>query len=155
MGILPSLCKLFNIILDTGIFPEQWNVTYQVPVFKAGDPTDCNNYRGIAVSSCLGKLYTNILQSRLLEYVEKNGNISENQAAFRPGKSTSDHLFIIKSLVNRYLQLLKTDVYCCFIDYSKVFDTVWRQGMLLKLLRLGVNGKFYRNIKEMYLKTLE
>lgn len=112
--ILPAMCKVFNLILDNGVFPTQWNTTYQVPVFKSGDCTNCNNYRGIAVSSCLGKVYTSLLQSRLLVYVEESGNISENQAASRKGKSTSDHIFVIKSLVNRYLRVLKKNLILLF-----------------------------------------
>ncbi len=72
----------------------------------------------------MGKVYTNILQPRLITYVEETNNISENQAAFRPGKSTSDHLFVIKSLVNRYLKVLKKDLYCCFVDLTKAFDSI-------------------------------
>lgn len=40
--VVPAVCKLFNAVLDSGIFPEVWNITYQVPVFKAGNPADCN-----------------------------------------------------------------------------------------------------------------
>ncbi len=152
--LLPLFCKLFNLILDCGAYPSLWNMTYQVPIFKSGNRLDCNNYRGIAINSCLGKLFTKILQARLLNYVEQNDKLSENQAGFRPGRSTSDHLFVIKSLVNKYLKLQKKTLYCCFIDFSKAFDTVWRNGMFLKLLQLGTNGKFYRIIKNMYSNTL-
>lgn len=151
--LLPAICKLFNYVLDSGIFPDEWNITYQVPLYKAGDPTVCQNYRGIAISSCLGKVFTNSLQSRLLSFVEENNKLSENQAAFRPGKSTTDHIFTLKSIVNRYVRLLKKDLYCCFVDFSKAFDSVWREGMLYKLLGLNINGKCYNVIKNMYLKS--
>jgi hypothetical protein len=94
--LLPAFCKLFNLILDSGIYPTEWNMTYQVPIFKSGDCLDCNNYRGIAINSCLGKLFTKILQARLMDYAELNGKLSENQAGFRSGRSTSDHIFVIK-----------------------------------------------------------
>ncbi len=151
--LLPATCKLFNFILDSGIFPEEWNTTFQVPLYKAGDPMNCNNYRGIAISSCLGKLFTNILQSRLLSFVEDNNKLSENQAAFRPGKSTIDHIFCIKSIVNRYIRFYKKELFCCFVDFSKAFDSVWREGMFYKLLGLDINGKCYRIIKHMYMNS--
>ena len=44
--------------------------------------------------------------------------------------------------------------YLCFVDFSKVFDRVWREGVLVKLLRNGVAGKFYGSIKQMYLNTI-
>lgn len=117
--LLPAICKLFNFVLDSGIFPHEWNVTYQVPLYKTGDPMNCQKYRGIAISSCLGKLFTNIIQSRILSFVEENNKLSENQAAFRPGKSTTDHIFSLRSIVDRYTRLLKKDLYCCFVDFSK------------------------------------
>ena len=49
--------------------------------------------------------FTKLLQTRLLEYVELNKKLSDNQSGFRPGGSTSDHIFVIKSLVNNYLKL--------------------------------------------------
>ncbi len=70
--LLPSMCKLFNLILDSGVFPAAWNISFQVPIFKAGDPTECTNYRGIAINSCLGKVFSGVLQSRLLTFVKEH-----------------------------------------------------------------------------------
>ena len=103
----PVLCKLFNIVLNTGIFPQSWNETYQVPLYKSGDPSQCNNYRGIAIDSCLGKLFTNILKTRLLRYVEDENKFNDSQSAFRKCRCMSDHLFTIKSILNKYLKSLK------------------------------------------------
>ena len=49
---------------------------------KSGDPKNCNNYRGIAISSCLGEIFTSILQMRLLNFIEDTNHISDNQAVF-------------------------------------------------------------------------
>ena len=125
-----------------------------MPLYKSGDPSQCNNYRGIAISSCLGKLSTNILKTRLLRYVEDENKFSDNQSAFRKGRCTSDHLFTIKSILNKYLKSLKKDVYSCFVDFSKAFDTVWRKGLFIKLLKSGVNSQMYRVIKNMYSNTI-
>lgn len=130
-NILPALCKRVNIILDQRFIPDTWNITYQVPVFKAGDPGDCNNYRGIAISSSLGKAYSNILQDRLFEYVENSGNISENQAAFRPGKSTSDHFFLHKESSKSIYSVTEERCVLLFCSFFKAFDSVWREGMYL------------------------
>ena len=151
--LLPSLCKLFNLVLKTGKFPEKWNINLLSPIWKAGNHFDCNNYRGISISSCLGKLFTSVLQSRLLSYLEDNHKISEKQAAFRPGYSTTDHLFTLKSLINKYINVSKGKLYVCFVDFQKAFDTVWREGLFLKLLRMGITGNFYKLIKHMFLST--
>ena len=60
------LTKLSNKILDTGKFPKVWHLSLLTPIYKSRDPTDCGNYRGIWISSYLGKLFTSILQKRLI-----------------------------------------------------------------------------------------
>ena len=64
--MIPILCNLFNVILDSGIFPENWCNGTIIPVFKKSDKNDINNYRGITLMSHLSKLFTTILFNRLL-----------------------------------------------------------------------------------------
>ena len=59
-------------------------------------------------------------------------------------------MFILKTLIYIYTSKKGGELYACFIDFSKAFDTVWRQGLLLKLLRYGICGKLYGIIKSMY-----
>ena len=151
--LLPALCKLFNLVLKSHTFPETWNITMQTMIHKSGNHLDCNNYRGISITSCLGKLLTSVLQSRILNYLESNRILSDKQTAFRPGFSTSDHLFTLRSLINKYIKVNKKKLYVCFIDFRKAFDKVWRDGLFLKLLKAGINGNIYKLIKQMYQKT--
>ena len=59
------LLKLFNGVFLSGFFPESWSKGCIVPIFKKGDVNDTNNYRGITLISCLGKLFTSILNRRI------------------------------------------------------------------------------------------
>lgn len=70
--ILPSLKLLFNKILTYGIYPKNWAHGYISPIFKSGSKDDPNNYRGITVAGCLGKLFNTILYSRLDKYLLQN-----------------------------------------------------------------------------------
>ena len=63
--LLPYLRKLFNTCLLRGFFPDSWSEGHIVPIFKSGDPSDPNNYRGITLLSALGKLFSRILNNRL------------------------------------------------------------------------------------------
>jgi len=63
--ILKTVVKLFNKILNVGVFPESWNLSLLSSIHKSGDPTDPDNYRGISVCSCMGKLFNRLLQKRL------------------------------------------------------------------------------------------
>lgn len=111
--ILP-LVKLFNKILESGIFPDIWNISTITTLHKSGSLYDCNNYRGISIGSCLGKLFTKILQYRISSYLEENNLIEDNQAGFRQDYRTTDQIFILKTLLNKYLHKLKKNYICMF-----------------------------------------
>jgi hypothetical protein len=86
----------------------------------------------------------------LTAFSEENNIIKDNQSGFRKDRRTSDNLFILKCVINKYLNISKKKLHLCFIDFSKAFDNVWRDGLLLKLQRQGFGGKFYNMIKSMY-----
>lgn len=52
--------KLFNLIMKTGLYPEKWRELYVKPICKGGCFNDPNNYRGIALSSCVAKLFSRV-----------------------------------------------------------------------------------------------
>jgi hypothetical protein len=90
----PVIVKLCNKVLQNGNFPKVWNLSCISSIFKSGNPNDCNNYRGICVSSCLGKLFTSLIQNRLTNVLEKQNLLSVDQGGFREGYRTSDHIYI-------------------------------------------------------------
>lgn len=99
--LLPVYVKLFNLILDTGIIPDSWTLGIIKPIYKnKGDPKLPENYRPITLLSCFGKLFTSIINNRLNKYAEKHDVIDWAQAGFRKKYSTSDNLFILKSLID-------------------------------------------------------
>ena len=147
---LPLYDILFNTILDTGFFPEQWSIGCIHPIYKnKGERTDPRNYRPITILSCLGKLFTSILNTRLNQYLEETLTLSENQAGFRKQYSTLDHIFTLNAL-NDILKSRKQKLFCCFVDFSSAFDSVWRAGLWHKLLQNGINGKVFKVIYNMY-----
>ena len=76
------LYKLFNVILKSGCFPKSWGTSILVPLHKKGYTTDVNNYRGIAISSCISKVLTKIMNQRIYKYGKENNIFSENQSGF-------------------------------------------------------------------------
>ena len=100
---MPLYVILFNRILSSGVIPEDWVIGLIVPIFKKkGDITDCNNYRGITLLSCFGKLFTSIINERLNIFCEVNSILKETQAGFRKGYSTVDHIFLLKHIIELY-----------------------------------------------------
>ena len=90
--ITPFLTKLFNKLYDEGYFPEDWTRSVIVPLFKKGDTKNPGNYRGISLLSVISKFFTSILNSRLYQWAENEEKICEEQAGFRKGYSTIDHV---------------------------------------------------------------
>ena len=143
--------KLFNLILDSGNIPDSWLIGTIKPIFKnKGDPQKAENYRPITIVSCMGKLFTAILNSRLNTFIEVYNILNENQCGFRANYSTSDNIYVIYCIIE-YLRVRKLKTYCAFIDFQKAFDRVWRVGLWSKLLSVNITGKFFFYIiKNMY-----
>ena len=150
--LLPCLHLLFNNVFNSGHFPSIWSKGCIVPVFKKGDINDPNNYRGISLVSCMGKLFTSILNQRLVEFDKSYNKITDAQFGFRKNMSTVDAIFVLQALINRTLKNKKR-LYCCFVDYKKAFDFVNRQNLWYKLIREGIDGKMLSIIRSLYQKV--
>lgn len=151
--LLPHLVRLFNIILDSGIVPTDWCAAIIKPLYKNKGPTDDpDNYRGISLLSCVGKLLTSCINQRLTGFFVNCGILGEEQAGFRSGYSTIDHVFVLHSIIDLYLSRGKR-IYCAFIDYKKAFDLVTRSNLWRKLIANGVNGKIIGVIYDLYSKA--
>lgn len=110
--LLPVYELLFNRILDTGYFPEQWSVGTIKPIYKnKGSTSEAANYRPITILSCLGKLFTSILNDRLNTFLEDALLLSENQAGFRKQYSTLDHIFSLNAIIE-IIQHRKKKLFC-------------------------------------------
>ena len=116
-------------------------------VENKGDPNYLENYQPITILSCLGKLFTLILNNRLKDFTGKYDIIYSCQAGFRKNYCTADTIFIIKSLIER---ANKNKVYFRFVDFKQASDTVWRPGLWSKLHEHHINGKCLTIIQNLY-----
>ena len=148
-AFLPLLSKLFNNIFLSGSYPELWRNCVVTPIFKKGDPYDPNNYRGISVNCTLSKVYNSILNNRLTKFCDKHKLISDSQIGFKKKARTIDHVFVVNTLFESFCKNGKK-LYLCFIDFKKAYDSVWRDGLLYKLLKNEIGGLFYSQIKSLY-----
>ena len=90
---------------------------------------DPDNYRGITVLSCFGKLFTSVINDRIHSFLETSDILGTEQSGFRKGHSTMDHVFALHCLIDVYLQREFFLLFCAFIGYKKAFDSVQR-GLL-------------------------
>ena len=142
--------SLFNAICLKSYFPKLRKISYITPIFKDDHSFDPNNYRGISVSSCLGKLFTLIFNERLIKFLDDKKVLSYCQIEFKRDYRTSDHIFILNTVLNSYFSRGKRVYACFFFDFSKAYDSVWRVGLLYKLILNGLSTKFIHLIKSMY-----
>ena len=89
------------------------------------------------------------INSRLNSYLVENQLLGEEQAGFREGYSTLDHIFSLHCIIELALSQKKR-LYCAFIDYRKAFDTVNRSSLWLKLLKHDIKGKVFTVIQNLY-----
>ena len=148
---IPLLCELFNKVLETGIFPESWCTAIIVPIHKSGSVNNPNNYRGIALLSCISKIFTKIINKRLITWANINNKMFEEQGGFTRGKSTTDQIFILQALISKYLSRKGGRCYNVFVDFSKAFDTVPHLNLFYKLISEGLHGRVVCLLRNMYM----
>jgi len=96
---LDCLVKLLRQIWEEGEILEDWRKGIVVPIYKKGDPSLPNNYRGVSLLCTAYKIYTELIRKRLEREVERRKGIPEIQMGFRRGRSTVNNVFILNHLV--------------------------------------------------------
>ena len=108
VNVVKLIVNLFNLILKSSCVPIEWCIGLIVPIFKKkGSPYDVNNYRGITLLSCVGKLFTVAMNCRITKFLDQGAIIGEEQAGFREGYSPTDHIFVLNEVINLFLQSKK------------------------------------------------
>ena len=144
------LAELFNQLYVNGYFPSKWSTGVIVPIYKKGDQYNPSNYRGITLTCTLRKLFTYILNERLLQFLSFHSLSSECQFAYKPGYSTIDAVYVLQSIIA--LNMVKSDTHCAFIDFSKAFDKIDRLILYNKMMKCGISSMMLQMIVNMYSK---
>ena len=137
------LHKIFNHSWMKGVVPAVWKEAIVIPVPKKGkDKKNPRSYRPISLLSCVGKLLERMVNRRLINHLESNNVLSPTQTGYRKFRSTEDQLVYLAQNIKDAFQE-KRKILAVFFDLSNAFDKVWKEGLLVKLLRIGVRYKMY------------
>ena len=124
MGI-KFLTRLFNRLLMSERMPEEWRRSALIPIYKnKGDAQSYGNYRRIKVMSHTLKVWERIIEARLRDRVE----ISKQQYGFMPGKGTTDAMFALRILMEKYREGQR-QLHCVFVNLEKAYDRVSREEL--------------------------
>jgi len=124
--------------------PEDWKKSIIVHIHKKGDKTDRNNYRGISVLPTTYKMLSNILLSRLIPHAKEI--IGDHQCGFRRNRSTIDHIFCIRQIIEKKWEY-KKEVHQLFIDFKKAYDSVRREVLSKILIEFRIPTNLVRLIR--------
>ena len=107
------LFELFKTCFDCGIIPTQWNKSIVKPIPKSSknDPKLPLSYRGISLISCIYKLYSSILNSRLVDDLERTSFLVDEQNGFRKGRACIDHIYVVSTITRARIKQKK--IYLC------------------------------------------
>ena len=135
---LPDKCVrfitiVFNAILRTSYFPDQWKVAQIILIPKEGKPREeVQSYRPISLLPILSKVLEKLILKRLQPSLQQNALIPNHQFGFRRHHATVEQIHRVVSQVSKDLEEHR---YCsaAFLDISQAFDKVWHTGLLYKL----------------------
>ena len=122
----PLLLSIINQAYVTKTVPQEWLISLLIPVFKKGDSTDPNNYRGIALMCVCAKLYNRMLLERIRSVLDKH--LRSNQNGFRQLRSTAQHVLAVRRIFESVRMTKDAKLVAIFVDFCKAFDSVnWVQ----------------------------
>jgi len=145
-SLITHLTDLIGKIWEEETVPQDFKDALLVHVYKRkGDRACCDNHRGISLLCIAGKVLARVLLNRLNDHVHSNSVIPESQCGFRAGRGTTDMIFTARQLQEKCREQHR-HLYMIFIDLTKAFDSVNRQGLWQVLSRIGCPDKFVKII---------
>ena len=139
-----------NKIWQSGEWPTPWTQSLVITLPKKGNLQQCQNYRTINLISHPSKVMLKIILNRLKLQAEKI--IAEEQAGFRAGRGTTEQIFNLRILCEKYLQHQR-DLYHVFIDFKKAFDRVWHAALWATMKKYNISTNLIRDVKNLYDKA--
>ena len=135
---LRKLLDLYNLSLSTSTTPQSWRDAVIIPILKANKPpSELTSFRPISLTSCIAKLMERMLSERLYDLGERRGWFSSVQAGFRKGRGVEDQILRMTQRITDGFRDEEKSL-MVLLDFSKAYDTIWRQRLLHTLLDRGV-----------------
>ena len=142
-----QLFKLIIKIWRVEAIPNDWDTGNIIPVHKKGDKTVRANYRGITLLPVCYKVLTIIIKEKLEPYIE-NG-LGDYQSGFRKGRSTIDHIFTIRQIMEKCWEYNK-NIWQIFVDFKQAYDSINRASLWNIMAEFNIPSKLIKLVKACY-----
>ena len=140
--LVVPLLVIWRHSLDTGDQPDQPILAVISPLHKGGPKCFSKNYRPVALTNHLTKIFERILRKAINNYLDENELMNPSQHGFRSGRSTMTQLLgYYESIMDILVEGHSVD--SIYLDFSKAFDKVDHNILLAKLANLGIGGKIH------------
>lgn len=141
------LRKLFQSCLNGAEIPKEWKISIMSTIHKKGRKDQCENYRGIAVTSTISRIYGKIIKNKIEnEYKDFE---AEEQAGFRAGRSTIDHLYCVTQVIEKK-NAVNQEIHLLYVDLQKAYDSVPLNKLWTILEQTNINNGLIKAVKKLY-----
>ena len=143
---LDWLLEIFNNSFYSAVCPQVWRTATIIPLLKSGKPpSELASYRPVSLTSCVVKALERILADRLYHLAETNNWFSPLQADFQKNHCCEDQITrIVQAIENGFQSKPMQRSVLVLLDYSKAYDMVWKQRLLLSMIEIGVPMQMVR-----------
>ena len=133
-SVILAYTILFKNALNNYYFPKPWKCAKVLPILKKGkNPNDLSSYRPVSLTSSISKVFDATINSRIQHFCKTNKIIPNHQFGFKHQHSTTHAIHKLLNHINLNLHA-KELVRAALLDLEKVFDSVWHNGLVFKLI---------------------
>ena len=151
--LAPYIAQLFNLLYDKACIHACWKQAKLSPLYKKGPLLDPKNYRMLAVSGTMYRMYANVNRLLLTEWCVATGQIPDTQYGVYPGCNTLQPMFIFRHLQHAARTIEPNGsprLHAAFIDFKQAYDTIPRDAPWKHLRRTRMPAPLLSVIQDMY-----
>ena len=153
-SLVTALLDLYNTCWSSGVIPAAWRqgVIRLIPKSSAADnPNDPGNFRFIALTSCIGKVFTTVLKNRWLTYMIDNGYMDTAiQKAFIDGvPGCTEHQWKLATIIHEARKKHRS-LAVCWLDLANAYGSVHHQLIHFTLNHYHAPSKLTNTVASLY-----
>ena len=150
-AIAKQICKPLQHIINKSMqfskVPNKMKMARVTPIHKKGSESECANYRPISILPIFSKVMEKIVNNQILNYLESKNLFNKTQFGFRKNLGTSNALLEFSTQAYKAFNEGNA-ILGIFIDFSKAFDTIDHNILLIKLQQLNFSAQTINWIRD-------